>query len=123
MVDTFDYADMLQTADELITFFGQTGTLTTPGARTGDAFNPTIAAPTTEACTLVEVEYDRNEIDGTNVLSTDRRLYVKAGGLATNIVPDFTTITYGSVVKQIVAPVRRLAPAGTNMYWELQVRE
>lgn len=122
MVATFDYADMLATADELIAFFGQTGTLVIPGTKTGDAWNPTIGSTTTESCTLVEIEYNRNEIDGTNVLSTDRKLYIKAGGLAANLIPSATQITYGGTTKQIVQPVKQLSPAGTNMFWEVQAR-
>lgn len=122
MVERFDYEEMLAVANELIDEFGQDGTLSVPGTKTGDAWNPTIGAPSSVPCVCVEIDFNRNEIDGKQVLATDKRVFVKAGGLSADIVPGATQITYNGKVHQIVGPVKQINPAGLNLAWEMQVR-
>lgn len=119
---TFDYANARSVADNLITKFGQTGTVTTPGTKTGDAWNPSIGAAGTETCTLVELDFAESEIDGTLVLRTDKKVYVRAGGLSAEFMNAATKLTYGGVDHQIIKPVKPFAPGGTVLLWELQVR-
>lgn len=122
MTDTFDYAEALADADELITFFGQAATLTAPGTTSGDAFNPTAGTPVTETCTLVEIDFDERTIDGVNVLRSDKRVLIKVGDLSGVVIAGARTITYGGVIHQVIGSVRPLNPGGTLLLYEAQVR-
>lgn len=123
MPETFDYqADALDVADELLDFFGQTATLTTPGTTTGDAFNPTAGTPVTETCTIVEIDFNQNEIDNSLVLASNKKILIKVGDLSATVIAGARTITYGGVIHQIIGPVRPLNPGGTLILYEAQVR-
>lgn len=123
MTDTAFYADMLATANELLDEFGQPGTLITPGTRTGDKWNPTIGDPGAIACTLVETDYNLREIDGTNILATDKRIIIKADPAISEIIPSATQVTYAGKTSPIIGPVKPLNPAGiAALIWTAQVR-
>lgn len=120
---TFDYAGIRDNvANKLIDKFGQPGTIRAPGAKTGDKWNPTIGAPTTEACVLVELEYTQSEIDGTLILAKDKKVLVKVGGLTKEFMVNATELIYGGVTHIVVQPVKPLSPGGVLLLWELQVR-
>jgi hypothetical protein len=120
MVVKFDYADMLETADELINEFGQDATISVPGARSGDAFNPTIGAPTTATVVIVEVAYKAREIDGEKVLAQDKKLIIRADAAAPLL--SATQITYGGTTYKFIGPVSPLNPGGTLLMYTAQVR-
>lgn len=118
MSETFDYSDAKADADALIAEFGQSGVLRRQ-ATSGPAHNPVI---TTEdfACTFVVEDYRAQEIDGSRVLVTDKRAILKAGGLA--IVPTTSDkLVVGGVAHSIIR-VETLAPGGTTLLWQLQIR-
>lgn len=119
---TFDYTKMLAVANKLLDKFGQAGTLTIPGAKTGDAWNPTIGATSSVDCVLVETDYSQGQIDGVSILATDKQVYVKVGGMSAEIVALSTQIVYGGKTFQIVGPVKQINPAGTNLVWIIQAR-
>lgn len=76
---TFDYAEMQAVADDLITEFGQTGTVTRivePDPSVGG--DPTETAYT---ATLVPMAYNAREIDGTAIKTGDMQIYISAVGL------------------------------------------
>ena len=80
---TFDYAEMQDVADELITEFGQVGTITRnvpPDPVLGG--DP---VPTPYSAKMVPMTYDQRYVNGTSILSTDRQIYISSVGLA--IVP------------------------------------
>src|SRR5690349_16077641 len=80
---TFDYAEMQDVAHELITEFGQAGTVTRL-APADPVYGGTPTA-TDYPATLVPMKYDSRSIDGTVILTGDVEIYISAVGLA--IVP------------------------------------
>jgi len=77
---TFDYAEMQAVAEELITEFGQQGTIkriTPPDpVLGGDAVEMPYTA------TLVPMTYDQRYVNGTTILEGDVQIYVSSNGLA-----------------------------------------
>lgn len=123
MPETFDYhADALAVADELLDFFGQSATLTSPGTASGDDFNPTAGTPVTETCTIVEIDFNQNEIDNSLVLASDKKVLIKVGDLTATVVASARTLTYGGIIHRIIGSVRPLNPGGTLILYEAQVR-
>lgn len=86
----FDYAEMQAVADELISEFGQTGTVT----RIGEP-DPSVGGDPTETAytaTLVPMAYNAREIDGTVIKTGDMQIYISAVGLAITPSPgDYAT--------------------------------
>lgn len=108
---TFDYASLRDVADSLIAQFGR-----------GAALRRKVSSGTsTRACTVVEVDYNAVERDGSNIQFTDRRFLCAAGGLS--IPPDSEEdklVLDGAELRIVTA--KRLQPASTNLVWDLQVR-
>jgi hypothetical protein len=80
---TFDYAEMQAVANELITEFGQSGTVkreTPPDPVYGG--EPTV---TSYPATLVPMAYEARFIDGTVIKTGDMQIYISSVGLP--IVP------------------------------------
>ncbi len=120
MSDAFGYAELRQDVAEVIEEAGQVGAIRRPGASSGDAWNPTFAAPTDTPCTLVELESTAAEIDGTLIRSSDRKVMVSTHG-----VPDAPTqadqIVIGGKPLAIVS-VMPLSPGGVVLLWQVQAR-
>lgn len=76
---TFDYAEVQAVADELITEFGQSGTLTR--STKPDAVLGGEPVGTPYPVTLVPMTYEAREIDGTLIKAGDVKLYLSAVGL------------------------------------------
>lgn len=116
----FDYARAQATAARLLAKFGQTGTLTVPGSSSGDAWNPTIGAATTETVTFAVLSFENRDIDGTKIKMGDKKVYLSASGLAAVPTTD-CTLTIGSAVHSIEG-VEPLSPAGVVVFYQLQCR-
>lgn len=115
----FDYGRSKATADRLIARFGQVGQLqrVTKG---GTPYNPTETTSYVDA-TIVVLDYDVREIDGSRVLATDKKVLMAKKDLA--ITPTTSDrLLIGGVAHPIV-DVRPLAPGGTVVLWQLQVRK
>lgn len=96
---TFDYAGMQAVATELITEFGQAGTVTriTPP----DPVNGGDPVATPHPATLAPMAYDARNIDGTVIKTGDVQIYISVVGLG--IVPQVDDIaTVGGKGYQIV---------------------
>lgn len=120
---SFDYDDAAADADELLTEFGQACVL---DSVTTGAYDPaTGEAGTTSAVhTVVAVilAYPQHFIDGSLILSGDKRALVSPVGLTVAPKPgDTLTDAYQTEYKVIDA--KELAPAGTVVLWTLQVRK
>lgn len=119
---SIDYAKSVATALRLLTSFGATVTVTreTPGAYDPDT--GTNGAGTTETWTPkgVKLEYSQREIDGTNILASDQRIYMSAAAGLDPKPGDAVTLADGvwRVVKS-----RTLAPAGVAVLLDVQVRK
>ena len=73
---TFDYSEMQDVADELITEFGTAGNviaMSIPDPVEGG--EPT---PTPHACRAVVMKYDARYVDGTVILANDVQIYISA---------------------------------------------
>jgi hypothetical protein len=116
---TFDYTRTRATAERLIARFGQTGAVRRT-VSDDDPFNPT-QTTTDYPCTLVVLDYNKRDIDGTLIRQTDQVAYVSTAGLT--ISPEVTDklVVGGSPLTVINA--KPLSPAGTAVYYELQVRK
>lgn len=114
----FDYERSQGTTNRLIDKFGQTGAIRRTQT-SGDPWNPG-TSDTDYPCTLVALDYDQKDVDGTLIKSTDKKVYVATKGLT--IQPTTTDkVIIGGVVSTIVE-AKPLNPAGTVVFWELQVR-
>lgn len=80
---TFNYAEMQAVATELITEFGQSGTVTRIAPP--DPVNGGDPVETAYPATLVPMAYDARNIDGTVIKTGDVQIYISAVGLA--VVP------------------------------------
>lgn len=129
----FDYTRTRATAERLIARFGQTGALRRM-VDDGDVFNPTqTQTPVDYACTFAVLDYAKKDIDGTLIRQTDQMAYLSTAGLA--ISPETTDrlmvggawsgspATYVGGSPMTVVNVKPLSPAGTVVFWELQVRK
>lgn len=117
-----DYTLPRSTADRLLTKFGQSVSIRRI-TTSGPAWEPTQTA-VDYATTAAIVDYTARQIDGENILITDRRALVAAGPLITQGVtsvapPD--TLVVGGVAVPIVR-VTPINPAGVTVLYDCQLR-
>ena len=117
----FNYAKAAKTALNLITKFGATqkirrATNTPPS----NPWEPPTTSNTDYPCQAVVTDYSAREIDGVNILATDRRAVVAAAGLA--IVPVSTDRFIVDSVTYTIASIKLIKPASVVIAYELQVR-
>jgi hypothetical protein len=119
MSDDF-YADMAETAQELIAEFGAAGAIRrqTPGA--GPDYDPGEPVDTDHPCILVLTEYKNREIDGQRVLSTDRKALVSPSVSIQPTTSDLLVTADGDTLTIVNVDVLR--PATTTLLYTLQVR-
>ena len=116
------YAGLQSTAADLLEEFGTQGILTRKTTTTPDPAKPHVVEPVEQSHDIILVagQYELRDIDGTVILSGDRRLYVAAEGLTVQPEPS-DEITYGGETLTVVnsSPVN---PAGTALLYDVQVR-
>lgn len=122
MADPFDYIESRADADELIAEFGQSVSVRRTSS-TGNEWDPTVT--TTDYATLAAIlDYNSRQIDGENILVTDRRALVAAGPLdalgITSIAPPDSIVVGGVAVP--VVRVMPLNPAGVVVMFDCQLR-
>jgi len=120
---SFDYDEIASTADELLAEFGQSCVLTsiTDGAydpETGEAGTSTTPHPATAAV----FAYPQRFVDGTLILTGDKRALVSPVGLTVDPKPGDTLTDTASAVFQVI-DAKPIAPAGVAVLWILQVRK
>lgn len=103
----FDYGRSQQTAERLITRFGQVGK-----HRRGT---------TDTTIKLAVMEYAAREVDGTRVQVGDRRIYVSPIGAPADIKAGDKIIDKAGV-PYVVILASPLSPAGVVAYWDIQGR-
>lgn len=120
---TFDYNAAAADADELLAEFGQACVL---GSVTTGAYDPaTGEAGTTSAphpVTAAILAYPQHFIDGSLILTGDKRALVSPLGLAVSPKPG-DTLTDAAGTEYKVIDAKELAPAGVVVLWTLQVRK
>jgi hypothetical protein len=112
---------MRQTALRML---GDKGRAMTLHKQTPGTYNPaTGSAPITEAdhaCIGAEFDFPALLIDGTSIQYGDKKVLIAAQGL--DVEPDVGDfITSGSTRRKVIAS-KAVAPAGTVVIWQLQVR-
>lgn len=115
---TFDYAKSRTTAERLIKRFGQSATLTQT-ASSGPSYDP-VQTTTDHECTLAVLSYNDSDIDGTLVQQGDKVVYLSAEGLSVVPTKD-DRLKIGGEVHEIIY-LMPLSPAGTVVFWKVQVR-
>lgn len=117
----FDYTSLAVDALELLTEFGESATLT---RNTGGTYNPatgvTVVTGAPETIMAAVFDYPQHLVDGTRVLTGDKQVFAGAVGVTAPTPGD--TITWQSVVYTIVTS-KPLAPAGTNLLHDVQIRK
>lgn len=115
---SFDYARTAATALRLLTRFGASATLKRTSA---GAYNPALGTSaetqtslTTTACVF---DYDQKYIDGTLVLAGDKYAF-----LSSEQMPKQGDVLAWQSVDYTVKAVRHVAPAGTAVLYEVQLR-
>lgn len=117
-MSVFDYTRTRATAERLLSRFGQIGALRRT-VSAGDVFNPT-QTTTDYPCTFAVLDYARGLIDGTLIQQSDQMVYLSTAGLAVEPAVTDQLVVGGSPLT--IVNVKPLAPAGTVVFWELQVR-
>ena len=116
------YSDMADTADELITEFGQSVTLKVSA---GAAYDPetgsSVVTYTDQSGHGCVVDFDKKLIDGTKVRIGDKLVLLSPLGVSEP--KDGDQLVIGAETWQLVPPVTVTAPAGVAVLYEVQVRK
>lgn len=119
---TFNYVASRATADRLLANFGQSVSLRRISSG-GTPWEPT-QSTTDYATTAAIFDYTSRQIDGENILTTDRRAFVAAGPLTaagiTSIAPPDALVIGGTAIPVVRAVA--LSPAGTVVMYDCQLR-
>ena len=79
-----------------------------------------VAAPAVVACFGVVLDFPAKEINGTTILSTDKKVILSVEGVAQE-PKTFGSMTIGGLLHEIIT-CKTLAPAGIAVIYTLQVR-
>lgn len=114
------YAALASTASQLLTSFGADAVLSRTSGATFNAATGAYSGGSSSTFTskAVRFDYEAREIDGEQVQRGDVRLVVEAAN-GEPLIDDnclFDSVSYR------VMSVSTLSPAGTDLYYELQLR-
>ena len=109
----FDYTNLANTATRLVNRFGKTIQKRTI-SNSGSDFNPTQVSVDADIDGVI-VSYGLNEIDGTLILTTDKKL------LTTSLLELDDKVVDGSIVYSIIS-INQIQPADTNLLYKVQLR-
>ena len=115
---TFDYAEMRDVAEELIAEFGMSGAIRR-STQSGPSYDP-VVTDTDYACQLVVMNYEDREVDGSLILSTDKKLYISTAGLPITLERSDKIVADG--VAYSIEKLKPLSPAGIVVFYEIQGR-
>src|SRR5574343_103680 len=114
------YSDMADTADELLTEFGQTVTLNR--VMTG-AYDPATGSASTSTSTQTGrgaiFDYKTADIDNSLIKQGDKRLLLSPDGITAVTTGDAVVI---SSVTYTVTMVKQINPAGTVVMYDVNLR-
>jgi hypothetical protein len=118
---TFDYARARSTAERLIARFGQSGTIRRYTPVGGESYDPEAFIPDDFACTLVDLDYDERQIDGTLIMRGDRMVYMSTAGLT--IRPELSDKIVIAGTEHAIKNIMPLSPGGVDVMFQLQARK
>lgn len=117
---TFNYSNTAATADRLLKRFGAKTQLTHETVGEYDPEEGAAPVTTTEQTVTAAVfDYPQRYVDGTKILAGDRQCFLSAVGIFEPLQGDSFAWDGKSMV---VVAVKKLAPAGLAVLYELQVR-
>ena len=113
------YSDLAAVATRLLTDKGQQVTFS---RETSTGFNPTTGINTTTTSTITgygaAFDYNSSEIDGTIIVKGDIRFLFEAGSAP----QQDDTVTIDSIGYRVM-DVKKTAPGGTDVLYEVQLRK
>lgn len=118
-----DYSRQVQSALRMIYKYGRNVEIISQG--TGGEYDPstgqfTPAEPKKTNIKAVFVDYETKEIDGTNVLRTDKKVLIAAASLEEK--PSTTTKIKDGSEEYSVIDVNIIQPGNTKILYEVQAR-
>lgn len=120
-MSTFDYARPLATANRLIARFGQDGVVRRITTTGGTSYDPGEETPTNYPARFVVTAFDnRTEVDGSRILSTDKKVLMAADVETDPRSGDLLVCADGSILSVVDADP--LKPAETVLLWTVQAR-
>lgn len=117
----FNYGRIADRAHKLLERFGASVDITITVAGEYDPETGITTSTTTYNGVGAVFDYDARDIDGTLIMSDDRRVYASVNGLPDSITTA-AKLTFNGDAYNIVT-VKKLDPSGINVLWELQVRK
>lgn len=114
MATKYDYTSIAATARRLIDRFGRTVTRREI-TNTGTEWNP-VQTPVDTPLQGAFVNFSKNEIDNTLILSTDKKLLTYDEVLLTDIIVD------DSIEYSVVPPLDTINPGDTKIIYIVQLR-
>lgn len=114
----FDYVKTRATAERLIARFGQQAQLRRITA-SGPDYDP-VQTSEDFASMLVDLDHTQAHVGDTLIQRGDRMVYLSTAGLS--IVPVLSDRLLIAGVEHAIIDVQPLAPGGTTVLWQLQVR-
>ena len=118
------YADMAATATELLTEFGQAGTVTRTTITGGGPADPTggTASTTDYAAQMAVFPVTDDRIDGTNIKAGDFQVICEATDVELT-ADDRITASFGGVSLDLtIVRLGRIAPAGVTVAYDVVCR-
>lgn len=119
---SFNYGRTKLTADRLISKFGADGSIRRVGAPTGPSYDPIPGQPVDHPCRFVVLDYSNDEVDGTRILATDKKVLLAVGDLTITPTTSDLLVDGPSSSYKIIPPLKPLSPAGTVILYEVQAR-
>lgn len=120
-MSAFDYSRTVETAERLITRYGQLGFIRRTGEPTGPDYDPTPGVETEYAARFVVTEYDSREIDGSRIRASDKKVLLSVKGLTIDPTTSDLLVEHDGSTLSIV-DADPLKPAETIVLWTLQAR-
>lgn len=117
----FNYGRIADRAHKLLERFGASVDITITVAGEYDPETGITTSTTTYNGVGAVFDYEARDIDGTLIMSDDRRVYASVNGLPDSITTAAKLIFNGDTYNIIT--VKKLDPSGINVLWELQVRK
>ena len=114
----FNYLNMQETANRLITNFGANSVLRKV-SNSGTAYAPTLSEVDYDIKAVV-TDYSKSDIDGTHILRSDKRILVKVGSL--EILPEVNDKIVIDSKEYKIMDINEIKPANIVIYWEIQGR-
>lgn len=118
----FDYARAAATAQRLIDKFGHLGKLRVETPGSGPSHDPGAPTITDHDATMAVLKFHKDDIDGTRVKSTDKRILVAAKGLAVEPATDHQLLDAAGQAYTVI-DVDPLSPAGVPVFYWIQARK